>query len=166
MFELLIGLLIKNGWWTQLQLLLQVCVSMCVIALCANHPHFAPSQYHVVDDSMPVAFQLMSISPVHCPAAQQLALDMLRRLRKFDVIVDVLLARGEVLAALRFVSDHALQTVDPKRFLDAAIDTPSLYFTVFRFFESCGYSAPPSYVQKFSKSFGLREGDNTNKELV
>ena len=137
LFELLIGLLVKNKMFVQLQQLLQ---------------------YHVIEDSQPVAFQLLSISHDESPAAHQLALDMLRRLKKYDAIVDILLERGDVLSAVRFLESldkKACPPVDAKRFLDASIDKPLIYFTVFRYFESKGFSAAPEYVQRFSKHFAI-----------
>ncbi len=137
LFELLIGILVKNKMFVQLQQLLQ---------------------YHVIEDSLPVAFQLLSIAKSESEASHQLALDMLRRLQKFDVIVDILLTRGEVLSALRFLESldkKHLPSLDAKRFLDASIEKPMTFFTVFRFFEARGYSAPPEYVQKFSKHFAI-----------
>ena len=135
--EMLIMLLVKNKWFTQLQMLLQ---------------------YHVVDDSAPVAFQLLSISSEDYPAAEQLALDMLQRLRKYEAMVDILVARGELLAALRLINDTRQSfKVDPKRFLDAAMDKEDrIFFTVFRFFEGRGYKLSSEYVQKFSKVSAIR----------
>ena len=134
--EMLIMVLVKNKWYTQLQMLLQ---------------------YHVVDDSAPVAYQLLSIKPSSdYPAAEQLALDMLQRLRKYEAMVDILVARGEILAALRLISETKTKfPVDPQRFLDAASNEPRAYFTVFRFFESRGFKAKSEDVQKFSKQFAI-----------
>jgi hypothetical protein len=137
LFQLLISILVKTKLFVQLQQLLQ---------------------YHVIEDSQHVALQLLSISSGESQASHQLALDMLRRLQKFDVIVDVLLARGEVLSALRFLESldkKQAPTVDAKRFLDASVGNPLIFFTVFRFFEARGYSAAPEYVQKFSKHFAI-----------
>jgi hypothetical protein len=137
LFQLLISILVKTKLFVQLQQLLQ---------------------YHVIEDSQHVALQLLSISSGESQASHQLALDMLRRLQKFDVIVDVLLARGEVLSALRFLESldkKQAPTVDAKRFFDASVGNPLIFFTVFRFFEARGYSAAPEYVQKFSKHFAI-----------
>lgn len=98
-----------------------------------------------------------------------------RRLKKADVIVDVLLSRGQVLAgllflptfksfvwrallALRFLESldkKSLPPIDAKRFLDMTIESPLVYFTVFRFFESRGFLPAPHYVQAFSKMFPI-----------
>jgi hypothetical protein len=140
LFEMLIGILVKNKWFAQLQMLLQ---------------------YHVIDDSVPVAFQLLSISKDDYAGAEQLALDMLQRLKKVDAIVDILLEKGFVLAALRFIQPRISKKSASnyaKRFLDVSIQDSLVYFTVFRFFEAMDYKAGPEYIQKFSKEFAIGRG--------
>lgn len=58
-------------------------------------------QYHVVADSKPLACLLLSLENLY-PAAHQLALDMLKRLgNAHEEIIEVLLSKGHILAALR-----------------------------------------------------------------
>ena len=58
-------------------------------------------QYHVVADSKPLACLLLSLENLY-PAAHQLALDMLKRLgNAHEEIIEVLLSKGYILAALR-----------------------------------------------------------------
>ncbi|XP_018422251.1 PREDICTED: uncharacterized protein C18orf8 homolog isoform X3 [Nanorana parkeri] len=95
-------------------------------------------QYHVLSDSKPLACLLLSLESVY-PPAHQLSLDMLKRLSTAnDEIVEVLLSKHQVLAALRFVrSIGGHDSVSSRKFLDAAKQTSNdmLFYTVFRFFE-------------------------------
>ncbi|XP_045429839.1 regulator of MON1-CCZ1 complex isoform X2 [Pipistrellus kuhlii] len=95
-------------------------------------------QYHVLSDSKPLACLLLSLESFY-PPAHQLSLDMLKRLSTAnDEIVEVLLSKHQVLAALRFlrgVGGH--DSVSARKFLDAAKQTEDrmLFYTIFRFFE-------------------------------
>ncbi|NP_001108247.1 uncharacterized protein LOC100137621 [Xenopus laevis] len=95
-------------------------------------------QYHVLSDSKPLACLLLSLESVY-PPAHQLSLDMLKRLSTAnDEIVEVLLSKQQVLAAMRFVRSIGGQdNASARKFLDAAIQTADnmLFYTVFRFFE-------------------------------
>ncbi|XP_077126475.1 regulator of MON1-CCZ1 complex [Ranitomeya variabilis] len=95
-------------------------------------------QYHVLSDSKPLACLLLSLESVY-PPAHQLSLDMLKRLSTAnDEIVEVLLSKYQVLAALRFVrSIGGHDGASARKFLDAAKQTSDdmLFYTVFRFFE-------------------------------
>ncbi|XP_053323935.1 regulator of MON1-CCZ1 complex [Spea bombifrons] len=95
-------------------------------------------QYHVLSDSKPLACLLLSLESVY-PPAHQLSLDMLKRLSTAnDEIIEVLLSKHQVLAALRFVRSIGGQdNVSARKFLDAAKQTSDdmLFYTVFRFFE-------------------------------
>nr|XP_042710774.1 regulator of MON1-CCZ1 complex isoform X2 [Chrysemys picta bellii] len=95
-------------------------------------------QYHVLSDSKPLACLLLSLESIY-PPAHQLSLDMLKRLSTAnDEIVEVLLSKHQVLAALRFirgVGGH--DSISARKFLDAAkqADDNMLFYTIFRFFE-------------------------------
>lgn len=95
-------------------------------------------QYHVLSDSKPLACQLLTLESIY-PPAHQLSLDMLKRLSTAnDEIVEVLLSKQQVLAALRFIrSIGGHDNVSARKFLDAAKQTADnmLFYTVFRFFE-------------------------------
>ncbi|KAM8967562.1 regulator of MON1-CCZ1 complex [Pelodytes ibericus] len=95
-------------------------------------------QYHVLSDSKPLACLLLSLESVY-PPAHQLSLDMLKRLSTAnDEIIEVLLSKQQVLAALRFVrSIGGHDNASARKFLDAAKQTSDdlLFYTVFRFFE-------------------------------
>uniref|UniRef100_A0A8C5PF98 Regulator of MON1-CCZ1 n=1 Tax=Leptobrachium leishanense TaxID=445787 RepID=A0A8C5PF98_9ANUR len=95
-------------------------------------------QYHVLSDSKPLACLLLSLENVY-PPAHQLSLDMLKRLSTAnDEIIEVLLSKHQVLAALRFlrgIGGHDVASA--RKFLDAArqANDDALFYTVFRFFE-------------------------------
>ncbi|KAG8442188.1 hypothetical protein GDO86_011112 [Hymenochirus boettgeri] len=95
-------------------------------------------QYHVLSDSKPLACLLLSLESIY-PPAHQLSLDMLKRLSTAnDEIVEVLLSKQQVLAALRFVrSTGGHDNASARKFLDAAKQTSDdmLFYTIFRFFE-------------------------------
>ncbi|XP_046742310.1 regulator of MON1-CCZ1 complex isoform X1 [Diprion similis] len=95
-------------------------------------------QYHVVADSKPLACLLLSLENLY-PAAHQLALDMLKRLgNAHEEIMEVLLSKGHILPALRYVrSVGIIDQVSARKFLEAAKTTndPKLFHSVYKFFE-------------------------------
>ncbi|XP_073068989.1 regulator of MON1-CCZ1 complex isoform X5 [Manis javanica] len=123
-------------------------------------------QYHVLSDSKPLACLLLSLESFY-PPAHQLSLDMLKVtdtsvfnctqvcsccLHSFqaflpyfqrlstanDEIVEVLLSKHQVLAALRFIRGiGGHDNISARKFLDAAKQTEDnmLFYTIFRFFE-------------------------------
>uniref|UniRef100_A0A8V0XNE9 Regulator of MON1-CCZ1 n=1 Tax=Gallus gallus TaxID=9031 RepID=A0A8V0XNE9_CHICK len=98
-------------------------------------------QYHVLSDSKPLvckACLLLSLESIY-PPAHQLSLDMLKRLSTAnDEIVEVLLSKHQVLAALRFIRGiGGHDSISARKFLDAAkqADDEMLFYTIFRFFE-------------------------------
>uniref|UniRef100_A0A8C7BFN8 Regulator of MON1-CCZ1 n=1 Tax=Neovison vison TaxID=452646 RepID=A0A8C7BFN8_NEOVI len=94
-------------------------------------------QYHVLSDSKPLACLLLSLESFY-PPAHQLSLDMLKRLSTAnDEIVEVLLSKHQVLAALRFIRGVGGRDNISAKFLDAAKQTEDnmLFYTIFRFFK-------------------------------
>ncbi|XP_025988542.1 regulator of MON1-CCZ1 complex isoform X2 [Solenopsis invicta] len=95
-------------------------------------------QYHVVADSKPLACLLLSLENLYS-AAHQLALDMLKRLgNAHEEIIEVLLSKGHILAALRYVRSVGMaDQVSARKFLEAAkaADDATLFHSVFKFFE-------------------------------
>jgi len=93
-------------------------------------------QYHVVEDSVQVACQLLSLENVY-PPAYQLAMDMFKRLSAHDQIVEVLLSHGYVLPALRVARKQNIRTIPIMRFLEVSYDMQDkhVFFTVFRFLQ-------------------------------
>ena len=117
LYEVVINLLIENKCFYQLHQFLQ---------------------YHVISDSRPLACLLLSRELVY-PPAQQLALDMFKRLSESDSdIIDILLSSGQLLTALRFVkSVGKVDTVSARQFLEAAANEGDkmLFNAVYKFFE-------------------------------
>lgn len=113
-----------------------------IINLLVNHNCFYQLhqflQYHVLSDSKPLACLLLSLEGSYA-AAHQLALDMLKRLSTAtEEIIEVLLSKQHLLAALRFIrSVGAIDTISARKFLDAAKNSQDhmLFYTVFKFFE-------------------------------
>jgi regulator of MON1-CCZ1 complex len=95
-------------------------------------------QYHVLSDSKALACLLLSIQSTY-PAANQLALDMLKRLGTAqDEICDVLLSEGLVLSALRFGIQCGLgDDLHPGKFLETAknLNDEFIFYDVFKYFE-------------------------------
>jgi len=143
--ELLIDYLVRNGRFYQLHQLLQ---------------------YHVVTDSVPVACQLLSLERDY-PPAFQLALDMLKRLFSPAQIVEVLLTRGDLTAALRVAQHHDLKldTGSRRRVLTTALentDRPSCFYSVYMFFYERGELDPQdpammAFTSPFRKQFLQRQ---------
>ncbi len=117
LFELIMNILIDNKSFYQLHQFLQ---------------------YHVICDSKPLAFLLLSKELVY-PPATQLAMDMFKRLGTADgEIMDILISRGQILSALRFVKGlDTVDSVSARVFLEAAAneDDQMLFYTVYKFFE-------------------------------
>ena len=95
-------------------------------------------QYHVISDSKPLACLLLSRQLVY-PPATQLAMDMFKRLSTADSeIIDILLSRGQLLTALRYVKvTNKVDSISARQFLEAAVneDDKMLFYTVYKFFE-------------------------------
>lgn len=117
LFELLMNILIENKCFYQLHQFLQ---------------------YHVISDSKPLACLLLSRELVY-PPATQLAMDMFKRLSTADgEIIDILLSRGQLLSALRYVrAIDKVDSVSARQFLEAAAneDDRSIFYTAYKFFE-------------------------------
>uniref|UniRef100_K1P5A5 Uncharacterized protein C18orf8-like protein n=1 Tax=Magallana gigas TaxID=29159 RepID=K1P5A5_MAGGI len=117
LYELIINILVHNNCFYQLHQFLQ---------------------YHVLQDSKPLACLMLSLESVY-PPAHQLALDMLKRLSTAnEEIIEVLLSKQQLLPALRFIrSVNIVDAVSSRKFLEAAMNTDDamLFYTVFKFFE-------------------------------
>ena len=117
LYELMMNILIENKCFYQLHQFLQ---------------------YHVISDSKPLACLLLSRELIY-PPATQLAMDMFKRLSTADSeIIDILLSRGQLLSALRYVrATDKVDGVSARQFLEAAAneDNRSIFYTVYKFFE-------------------------------
>jgi hypothetical protein len=96
-------------------------------------------QYHVLSDSKPLACLLLSIQSTY-PAANQLALDMLKRLGTAnEEIVDVLLSNSLVISALRFAIQVGLgDQLNAGKFLETAMQLGDnhIYYEIYKYFEN------------------------------
>ena len=142
LYELVMNILIENKCFYQLHQFLQ---------------------YHVISDSKPLACLLLSRELVY-PPATQLAMDMFKRLSTADSeIIDILLSRGQLLSALRYVrATEKVDSVSARQFLEAAAneDDRSIFYTVYKFFEERNVrlrrnpSFPPDeHCQQYEKLF-------------
>uniref|UniRef100_A0AC11CTG7 Uncharacterized protein n=1 Tax=Ovis aries TaxID=9940 RepID=A0AC11CTG7_SHEEP len=126
----------------QFQITVQHYLHELVIRTLVQHSLFSTLhqflQYHVLSDSKPLACLLLSLESFY-PPAHQLSLDMLKRLSTAnDEIVEVLLSKHQVLAALRFIRGiGGHDNISAQKFLDAAKQTEDhmLFYMTFRFFE-------------------------------
>lgn len=102
-------------------------------------------QYHILNDSLPIANRLIQCAPVYAPA-YQLGIDMLYRLNQIPRLAKVLLQRGEVLAALKLVPSFRAGAAGglfdtwglfPRDFLQVASNTGCdvTFYHTYRFFE-------------------------------
>ena len=98
--ELLINLLVRSGQFYELHQLLQ---------------------YHIIADSKPLACLLLSLEAAY-PAALQLSMDMLKRIKSSDEeITEILLSKGKVISALLYAKSRSFERQIPARkFLQAA----------------------------------------------
>jgi len=140
LYVLLINILVRNNRFYQLHQFLQ---------------------YHVVSDSVPVACQLLSLESIY-PPAYQLALDMLKRLCSPGQIVEVLLNRNQLLAALRVIKANKDINIPRSRFLEvAAQQEPIMFYTVFQFFLQRKELGPD--CQKYLAQYETLVGSSTGK---
>jgi len=141
-YELVIHLLVQNNRFYQLHQFLQ---------------------YHVISDSLHVACQLLSLETQY-PPAYQLALDMLKRLSSPELIVEVLLTKGQVIQALRFVKNQKTEQIkqmpNTKRvwFLEAALNSedPTVFYTVYHYFKKQEIDLT-EYEKQFNKKYGKED---------
>ena len=69
------------------------------------------------------------------PGVRQMAVDAQRRAHGHDALVREMLSAGNVLAALRYVRRHRVESVPPAVFMEAAAaqDDPPVYASTYRF---------------------------------
>lgn len=72
----------------------------------------------IISDSIKIAQMILHTNGSHEQRYIQMGLDMLKRMNRMDMIVDILLERGEVIRAINFVKDHGLlKSISPRQFL-------------------------------------------------
>ncbi|KAF2070500.1 hypothetical protein CYY_008183 [Polysphondylium violaceum] len=150
LYDLLISLFIDNNMFSQLHQFLQ---------------------YHVITDSLNIAYKLLSIGEQY-PPVLQLSLDMFKRLMKPNIIITTLLEKGQVLTAIRLLRNiretnpklyqELLFPISPASFLEESThqQNDTLFYFVFKYFESNNQhqsvqaSAMDKYLQLFVEKFG------------
>jgi hypothetical protein len=140
-------------------------------------------QYHILNDSLPIANRLISIASVY-PPAYQLGIDMLYRLGQLPRLAKVLLQHQQVLAALQLVpSFRSAGFFDqwglyPRDFLQVALNTGCelTLWQTYRFFEqrnlalrgSTGFvvgDGCEEFVHAYGERFGGRDPPPTAASL-
>jgi len=165
LYDLLISLFIDNNMFSQLHQFLQ---------------------YHVITDSLNIAYKLLSIGEQY-PPVLQLSLDMFKRLMKPNIIVTTLLEKGQVLAAIRLLRSiketnpklfqELLLPISPASFLKEANNqgNDTLFFFVFKYFESTttpmklSTSQGPAmdyYLKLFVEKFGEKSLSHFSKQQL
>lgn len=116
-YERLIGILVKSKRFFQLHQFLQ---------------------YHVFNDSKPLACLLLSLQSQYSHA-NQLALDMFKRLSvAHEDIIDIFLSQYDILRAIRYIQTYgSVDSVSARKFLEFARNScdDQLFFVIFKFFE-------------------------------
>lgn len=128
-------------------------------------------QYHILNDSIQIAENLLELSSTY-PPAYQLGLDMLYRLKHFDRLLRVMLEARQVIAALRLVSHRSplfeQRGLTPRDFLRVAMEDPQVFYSTFEYFRGRNMAIRNSpaflredgmeeYEQHFQKLFGVQE---------
>lgn len=85
-------------------------------------------QYGAIGDSKPLACLLLSLANLH-PAAHQLAMDMLHKLKAYEDAVEVLLGGGEVIAGIGAAKQYSrIQTqMQNNNQISQQLNTPSVW---------------------------------------
>ena len=94
-------------------------------------------QYYVLSDSKPLACKLLTLENAY-PPAYDLALDMMKRLDAHEVIIETLLEKNEIIAALKYLQNcNRTDSAVARKFISAAVQTGDdfLFYTVFTFFQ-------------------------------
>eukprot|EP00755_Sulcionema_specki_P009457 Sspe_Gene.43751::Locus_21370_Transcript_1_1_Confidence_1.000_Length_2508::g.43751::m.43751 len=78
-------------------------------------------QYHVIEDTLPIALQLLKLEELY-PPSFQLSLDMLCRLKAFPEIVEILITRGHLVRAVEIMNHNNVKNIDPSFILSRAAD--------------------------------------------
>ena len=89
-----------------------------------------------LNETKPLACFLLSLSSLH-PSISQMALDMLARLNANEIIIEVLLEKGQVIDALRLASSNSSDGLPARKYLEAASRTNDalIFHSVFKFFQ-------------------------------
>uniref|UniRef100_A0A182QHZ9 Uncharacterized protein n=1 Tax=Anopheles farauti TaxID=69004 RepID=A0A182QHZ9_9DIPT len=95
-------------------------------------------KYSALNESKALACFLLSLSNANYPVISQLALDMLARLNANEIILEVLLERGQVIDALRLAKQMpGADSLPARKYLEAAYKTSDalIFHSVYNFFQ-------------------------------
>ncbi|XP_058829587.1 regulator of MON1-CCZ1 complex [Topomyia yanbarensis] len=95
-------------------------------------------KYSALNESKPLACFLLSLSNSD-PSISQMALDMLSRLNASEIILEVLLEKGQVIEALRIAKQlPGADSLPARKYLEAASKTkdPLVFHSVYNFFQA------------------------------
>ncbi|XP_053687553.1 regulator of MON1-CCZ1 complex [Sabethes cyaneus] len=95
-------------------------------------------KYSALNESKPLACFLLSLSNSD-PSISQMALDMLARLNANEIILEVLLEKGQVVEALRIAKQMpGADSLPARKYLEAAFKTkdPLVFHSVYNFFQA------------------------------
>ncbi|KAL1378589.1 hypothetical protein pipiens_015487 [Culex pipiens pipiens] len=95
-------------------------------------------KYSALNESKPLACFLLSLSNSH-PSISQMALDMLARLNANEIILEVLLEKGQVIEALRIAKQMpGADSLPARKYLEAASKTHDalVFHSVYAFFQA------------------------------
>ncbi len=95
-------------------------------------------QYKVIDDSIPVAWQILHISNRYAPA-YQIALDMMSRLQAYENICEILISRKEVSQALQLMYRHRISNIPYRVIFEIVVsmNDPTLFYNTMETLTKC-----------------------------
>lgn len=149
-------------------------LSKMIAAELIRNEHFDALQklvdYALLKDSKLLACFLLSHSQINSTITQT-AMDILDRLKAYELILEILLSQGKVIDALRVAKSLPdCDTISARKYLEAAKKTgdPAIFYSVFLYFQQRNYRLRGSpefirgdqcleFVQYFSMIFGLKQ---------
>lgn len=94
-------------------------------------------EYSLLMESKAIACYLLSHSNEDC-AVSQVALDMLSKIKAYEIVIEVLLGQGKVVDALRLaINTTEAERISARKFLEAAFKSKDdmTFHSVFKFFQ-------------------------------
>ncbi|XP_061390403.1 regulator of MON1-CCZ1 complex [Musca vetustissima] len=94
-------------------------------------------EYSLLMESKAIACYLLSHSNEDC-AVSQVALDMLNKIKAYEIAIEVLLGQGRVIDALRLaINSTEAERISARKFLEAALKTKNdiTFYNVYKYFQ-------------------------------
>jgi hypothetical protein len=123
-------------------------------------------QYHVIEDHIPIALQLLQFKAQY-PPAFQLALDMLSRLKAYPEIVEVFVAHDMPMRAAQVMLQYRVQSVPLHHIFEkaVAVGDNELFYSVYQLLQKfnsecrglkdfCESDKCQHYTARFAALFG------------